>query len=371
LKKENKYIPTLLIAAIIFAVYFFSVITVEADTYKAESIVSKANDLAVKDQTKRIIKPKILKVVQSASAKKLKSQSESFKVAAYFPSWREGHINKLDFSTITHVNYAFAIPTPEGKILKLENPGLIKKIIKRAHEKNAGVLISIGGWNYRDVKLCKIFEKASSTEQKAKKFAGYIAAVTDKYGFDGVDIDWEYPTANDKGYERLIKYLSVEMDKRGKLLTTALPPMISSKAVSDKSLSLVDWVNVMAYDNDIDKTHSSYAHAVESVKYWRDIRKLPHNKVVLGIPFYSRVYGCGFTYGYSYESIVKANRENYLNDTAGYNGFTVNYNGYLTVADKTAYALENAGGIMIWEIAHDTVDKETSLLSAIKKTVGY
>ncbi len=42
------------------------------------------------------------------------------------------------------------------------------------------------------------------------------------------------------------------------------------------------------------------------------------------------------------------------------------YNGMDTIEDKTEYAKENLGGIMIWEITPDTEQKEYSLLQAIK-----
>ena len=37
---------------------------------------------------------------------------------------------------------------------------------------------------------------------------------------------------------------------------------------------------------------------------------------------------------------------------------------------KTAFALENAGGIMVWQIVQDTDNEELSLLGAIRQTIG-
>ena len=47
----------------------------------------------------------------------------------------------------------------------------------------------------------------------------------------------------------------------------------------------------------------------------------------------------------------------------------VYYNGMDTIAKKTRYALENLGGIMIWELTQDTSDEEKSLLQMIERTV--
>ena len=39
------------------------------------------------------------------------------------------------------------------------------------------------------------------------------------------------------------------------------------------------------------------------------------------------------------------------------------------IQKKTRYAIENLGGIMIWEVAQDTTDKEKSLLTAIGEEI--
>ncbi|MCL2086597.1 MAG: glycosyl hydrolase family 18 protein [Oscillospiraceae bacterium] len=316
----------------------------------------------------------------AVTPRKSVQNSGGFKVVAYFPYWRAGQLDKLDFSVITHVNYAFAIPTTDGKILPLENPTLARNVISRAHNGGAKALISVGGWSYNNQRLSTVFEKATESEQKAQAFAKNIAALCDNYGFDGVDIDWEYPTLNSAGLERLMRNLHSEMAARGKLLTVAVPSGVSAdgryvyesaKAFCDKTLMYADWLNVMAYDNTSDSAgHASYNLAVNSNNYWKNSRGLSKNKVVMGIPFYSRVYGKDFVHGFSYDLVTAANRDNYNKDTATYNGMTVNYNGYSTVQNKTAFALENSGGVMIWEIAHDSSNKEISLLSAIKNMIN-
>ena len=48
-----------------------------------------------------------------------------------------------------------------------------------------------------------------------------------------------------------------------------------------------------------------------------------------------------------------------------YNGMEVYYNGVATIAEKTRYAREHLGGIMVWELTQDAADREESLLQAI------
>lgn len=45
-----------------------------------------------------------------------------FKVVGYYPSWKPNRLQAVDFGVVTHVCYAFAIPTAEGGLLELENP---------------------------------------------------------------------------------------------------------------------------------------------------------------------------------------------------------------------------------------------------------
>lgn len=51
------------------------------------------------------------------------------------------------------------------------------------------VLISIGGWSDDDPK----FTLMTSTANRRQKFIRSVAKFLDKYEFDGVDLDWQYP----------------------------------------------------------------------------------------------------------------------------------------------------------------------------------
>lgn len=64
-----------------------------------------------------------------------------FKVVGYYPSWKPDKLRSVDFGVLTHVCYAFAIPTAEGDLRDLENPEAAETLIRSAHENGAKVLL--------------------------------------------------------------------------------------------------------------------------------------------------------------------------------------------------------------------------------------
>ena len=301
---------------------------------------------------------------------------DSFRVVAYYPSWRpSSHLDKVDYDTVTHVIYAFAIPTAEGGLMPLENPETAKKLIDSAHAAGAKVLLAVGGWSYGDVTLESTFVSATSTAARRTAFADAILEMCDRYGFDGVDIDWEYPRLAGntyKQYESLMLDLADRLHRKGKLLTTAVMGGTSPQGViyanadayTDKALQAVDWINVMAYDGDNGSHHSTYEYAVHASSYWRDKRGLDREKVVLGVPFYARPGGI------SYAVLAASHPSAALGDSLRHKGTQVWYNGPATITAKTEYALEQLGGVMIWEITQDTTDPSISLLGAIASAIA-
>lgn len=196
----------------------------------------------------------------------------------------------------------------------------------------------------------------------------------DKYGFDGVDMDWEHPRVDGtsaKQYETLMLLLSSRLHAKDKLLTAAVLSgatadgniYYDAAAHTNEVLNAVDFINVMAYDGGDGERHSSYEFAVACGTYWKETRGLPAYKVVLGVPFYARPSWAD--YGRILEAVPGAESKDHVT----YNGMEVYYNGRDTIAKKTAYAREQLGGIMIWELTQDTRDRSKSLLQRIGEVI--
>lgn len=293
-----------------------------------------------------------------------------FKVVGYYPSWKPDRLSSVDFGVVTHVCYAFAIPTAEGGLRDLENPETAKTLIRSAHENGANVLLSVGGWSYNDTPLENVFMEATADDVRLQRFVESILTMCEAYGFDGVDMDWEHPRVDGtsaRQYEALMLALSERLHAQGRLLTAAVLSgatadgnvYYDAAAHSNAVLNALDFINVMAYDGGDGERHSSYQFAVDCGRYWKETRSLPAHKVVLGLPFYARPSWA------DYGAILAAVPEASAGDHVLYNGMEVYYNGPDTIVKKTRYAREALGGVMIWELTQDTSDKESSLLRAI------
>lgn len=300
---------------------------------------------------------------------------KEFKCIVYIFHGNPGGLDKLRFDIVTHVNYAFAIPTRDGHVLPLENPELARAVIEKAHRCGAKVCLSLGGWSYEDIPLEETFRLGTDSPEKIAGLANEITAMAEEFGFDGVDVDWEYPRTHDgskEQYEALIGLLHDKLKPSGKLLTAAVLAGVDSKnevvrsaaeAQDHPSFDKLDWLNLMTYDCDGEK-HSTYAFAENSVKYWVDHRGFAPEKLNLGLPFYGRPFPG------EYCRLLEADPDALEKDMVVVDGKEVWYNGRDTLRKKVAMAKQcGLGGVMVWEISHDSAEAEKSLLSVLGRAI--
>ncbi len=284
--------------------------------------------------------------------------SSSKKVVAYYPSWKSNSVSELQVSYLTHVIYAFAIPTEDGELLPLAASDTARSLVKRCHQNGIKVLLAVGGWSHEGIPLEPTFVKATETEEKRERLIEALLTLCREYGFDGIDMDWEYPRAgqpSQEQYEALMVSLSGRLHKEVKLLTTAViggtdeqgHPYYDTYAQTSKVLAAVDWINIMAYDAS-ETEHSSFAFAQNCLYFWRNTRGVPAGKLMLGVPFYGRPGGI------SYRTLVEHDASARLSDSILFNESKVWYNGESTIQKKAELARKSGGGVMIWEITQDS-----------------
>lgn len=300
---------------------------------------------------------------------------QPFKCIAYLFCRSDDGLPLLDFDIVTHVNYAFAIPTEEGHVRPLENPSLARAVVEKAHQNGRKVLISLGGWSYEDIPLEETFRLGTDAPEKIASLARGIVSMAEEFGFDGVDVDWEYPRVHDgskEQYEALISTLHDLLKPKGMLLTAAVlagvdsrnQPIASACDAQDRpSFDKLDWINLMTYDCD-GPVHSSFGFTRNSVDYWVTQKGFQPDKLTLGLPFYGKPVPT------AYRDLLKADPDAFEKDMVLLNGQENWYNGADTLRKKVALAKEKGlGGVMIWEISHDSEAKETSLLQVLGQAI--
>jgi chitinase len=279
-----------------------------------------------------------------------------FKTVGYMPSWA-GSPADIQYSKLTHINYAFIRPTTTGGLTAVDQPSKLQDLVSRAHAAGVKVGIAVGGWsnlNNQD------FESMSGNSTYRNNFVNNIVNLINQYSLDGVDIDWEYPSGgnNPANFNTLMGQLSTAMHTRGKFLTAAVAANGSNAdGVQSGVFSSVDFLNLMAYDGG-GSNHSTYDYAVQTINYWKG-RGLPAAKAILGVPFYGRYQTEYVAYNTLLSRGASPNSDFFGN---------IGYNGIPTIKSKTNLAFDQGGGIMIWELSQD-VNNSNSLLSAINQVV--
>ncbi|MEG0580378.1 MAG: glycoside hydrolase family 18 protein, partial [Niameybacter sp.] len=273
----------------------------------------------------------------------------------YYPEWGiySGHgewtPDYIPYDKITHLNYAFftikngeialfdewaATGAALGEAWDSEFKGVIGAVRKaKQNYPDVRLMMSIGGWSQS-----AYFHEVSATDASRQKFADSCVTYLRDYNFDGVDIDWEYPTfkregdkqdnPNDQGtpyadaseketFTLLLKTLREALDKAGNEdnkyyeLSAAVGAGVDKMAQTEltKYHQYLDFINLMSYDfhgawedvtghqsalfgrtqkegNPYDQVTSKY-NVHDSVTAFLKAG-VPSNKLVVGIPYYTR-----------------------------------------------------------------------------------
>jgi GH18 family chitinase len=292
-----------------------------------------------------------------------------FKVIGYLPG-RSVDTASIPFHQLTHINFAFAIPAKNGGGLEaLRNADKLAALVKKAHENDVKVFISIGGWSIGDGggDDSRFHRLAQDTEER-NYFVIKTMELVRRFELDGVDVDWEYPDIENRSAEDnvlLMKQLGDSLHAINKELTAAVVHYGNQGEGTTKEIfDIVDWLNLMAYDDDKGQPvpHSPYSLAEKSINYWVKQRGLPPDKAVLGLPFYGKPRRDNLSH---YKDLVAAGADPMKDEFD-----SVYYNGIETVKRKTELAKrEGLAGVMIWEISQDIQD-DRSLLKAINEAAG-
>ena len=261
---------------------------------------------------------------------------------------------------VDHIIYFSLKPGEEGSLdlseIKERDLSRLKNI---SHSYGTELTIAVSGSS-------SLFGPMTADEGFRTDFLYNLLIFCEQNDFSGVDFDWEFPKTGVEmdSFELLVKEAVNLFSVRNITVSAAVS---RDRPLKQEIYNNLHTLNLMAYD--FRGRHSTYESAIEAAEYLQIAYKVPPEKIILGIPFYGRIFSGLNPLYWTKSMIYRDIRDEYnikpSQDEAG--GFY--YNGIDTVRKKTNYARENKlGGIMIWELGQDSLD-EFSLLKAIREEI--
>lgn len=345
-------------------------------------------------------------------------------VGGYYASWASSRPcdawtpSAIDPRTYTHLFYAFArisrgvMATPTSTeaadmraftALKSRNP-LVK------------LLVSVGGWAFNDPgPTQREFHNIALSSASRARFISSALRFMNQYGFDGIDIDWEYPVAEERGGapEDKNNYLLLVQEMRavfgnGKLITIAAPASywyLRHFLIGEMAQHL-DFINLMTYDfhgvwnqNNVLGTKLRSQTDIRMIREALDLcarDSVPAGKIVIGIAYYGRSYtlassscttieSCDFSgpgnpgrctsaagvlSWREIQNIATANRLTPILDTQSMSKILTWDNQWVSFDDEETHKFRrdfaksnNLGGFMIWSIDQGTTGSQIEAMS--------
>lgn len=354
------------------------------------------------------------------------AQASIFRTVGYFTEWsvygRNYHVSNIPAEKFTHINYAFA-GISDNRIAILDSYAALEKsypsdvglpagslkgnfhqlqLLKQQYP-HLKVLVSVGGWNNS-----QNFSSMAGSSSTRQIFIQSAIDFMQQYGFDGLDIDWEYPVitgAQPGRPEDRANFTALLAETRAAfgsqyLLTAAVGASAQAIDAIDyvQAQTYVDWFNLMSYDfhgaweagggkaehhaalydnGDPSGPNMNVSSAVSRLRS----AGVPSSKIVMGLPFYGRSFAGtdGLLSAFnaagpgSYEAGVLDYKDIAAN-YAGKNGYQytwdeqaqvsylyndqqkvfVSYDDARSIALKAAFARQQGlGGLMAWELSGD------------------
>ena len=324
----------------------------------------------------------------------------------WFPSIEE-------VRNFTHINVGHVRFKDKANGTGIEIPAksisIVEKFVAyKAQYPELKVKFQMGGWG----KNADGWSQMARDEAKRKAFVEECVAITEQYGTDGFDIDWEYPTYAAKDGEYVngadpsdwYNFITLLKEMR-----EAMPDKILSYAASSSgkytdnvnALKYVDYINVMTYDLGNPPYHNSplYRSSIAKTRTCQEViddifhgqQGIPYQMMNFGIPFYGHgdgyaqstgnYYPASVTYGdlediffngtcdgmnvagKNYRVWDDAAKVPYLADALG--KMYASYEDIESVNAKVEFLKSrNMLGAMIWEFRED--NKEGTLRHAVK-----
>lgn len=222
----------------------------------------------------------------------------------------------IRYELYTHLCHAFLAANKDGTLIARDNVPS-HELARNAHQHGVQVLVSLGGWGWDENFAAMTMDPAAED-----RYVKAVMDLVDKYDYDGVDFDWEYPDTPIEivGFERLVRRFRKALDelgeKKGRPMLVTMAAAAHPKTLEwlgrDFLLQTMDWVNVMTYDYTGPWTafagHHSPLFASSklpknsvlstqlTMKYLVEEQGIPADRLAVGIPLYGKAFAVAEPY---------------------------------------------------------------------------
>ncbi len=221
---------------------------------------------------------------------------------------------------LTHLNYSFIYLTEDGALtsdreqaptegdilVEEESLPVLEALadLRRANP-SLSIMLSLGGGD-RQQSGC--FRTVVADLDKVERLGRACARYLDEFGFDGIDVDWEYPE-NEAEIQQFIRLLKIIRKNIGdtRLISSALPVGYVLTNFSPDHVSeingLLNFWNLMSYDLGLNYNYSfvspyntanenesyGYSSVYDGIEQMHGIG-VPYDHINAGVPSYGKLW---------------------------------------------------------------------------------
>ena len=351
----------------------------------------------------------------------LSSQAEDLpahftkRLVAFYGSWSKYQTpvysaDQIPYAKLTHIIHAgINLNEPADGTFTIPATGFLEpQLLTKAHSAGVKVLFYVGASSGADYSAVTASAKFRAT------FIRDLKEVIARYGYDGLDIDWEYPNgkADLKNFVTFMNEIRAAFPSPAFILSTDIPNYPSDGVDFAGLKKSVSWFNIMLYDEagpwtgDVQMNSPIYSDpanpnpqgsADQAATDFLTTYNVPAEQLNMGTPFYGYDYmdqkelyqNCdpctdanvpSLNYGTQIKPLINRlgwvrhwdsiQEVPYLTRADGRNGF-ITYDDSRSTYLKTYYSVwtRNLGGMFMWELSADYDGRSQELLAAMNAAV--